>query len=51
MIEAIYWWDQAAKFQEEALTLQDAAQQAEFLDLAQACEAVAIDIEDRATGG
>jgi hypothetical protein len=51
MIEAIYWWDQAAKFKDEAQASQDTARQAEFLDLAQACEAVAIDIEDRATGG
>lgn len=51
MIEAMYWWDEAAKFKEQALTSEDAAQQAVFLELAEACEAVAIDVEDRATGG
>lgn len=51
MIEATYWWDQAAKFKEKARAADDVAQQAELLELAEACEAVAIDVEDRVTGG
>jgi hypothetical protein len=51
MIEALYWWDQAARFKEEALRFNDADRQVELLELAATCEAVAIDVEDRATSG
>lgn len=51
MIEALYWWDQAAKFKEEALACDDLNQRAELLELAETCEAVAVNVEDRATGG
>ncbi len=51
MMEAIYWWDQAALFKEQARAADDALQQAELLELAETCEAVAIDVEDRTTGG
>ena len=51
MIEALYWWDEAAKYKEEARRTANAAEQMEFLELAETCEAVAIDAEDRATSG
>jgi len=51
MIEALYWWDQAAKFKELALAAGDTERRAELLELAETCEAVAADVEDRATGG
>ncbi|MGA2892709.1 MAG: hypothetical protein ABSE22_07555 [Xanthobacteraceae bacterium] len=51
MIEALYWWDEAARFKAEALRFEDADRQAEYLELAATCEAVAIDVEDRATSG
>lgn len=51
MIEAMYWWDEAAKFKEQACKSEDVRQQTELMELAETCEAVAIAIEDRATGG
>jgi len=51
MIEALYWWDEVAKYRRKALTSADATERAELLQLAETCEAVAIDAEDRATGG
>ena len=51
MMEALYWWDEAEKFKEQARQFTDAARQLEFFGLAETCEAVAIDAEDRATGG
>lgn len=51
MIEALYWWDEATKFREQADRSENSSQQIELLELAETCEAVAIDIEDRATGG
>lgn len=50
-MEALYWWDQAAKFTEQALASEDVKRRAELLELADTCEAVAVDVEDRATGG
>ncbi len=50
-MEALYWWDQAAKFMEQALASEDLNLRAELLELADSCEAVAVDVEDRATGG
>jgi hypothetical protein len=51
MIEALFWWDEAAKLKEQARATGDAAQRAELLELAETCEAIAINVEDRATGG
>jgi len=51
MIEALYWWDQAVKFKEQALASEDRESRGELLELANACEAVAAEVEDRATGG
>jgi len=51
MIEAHYWWEEAAKLKELAQLLENSAQQVELLELAETCESVAIDSEDRATGG
>ncbi len=51
MNEALYWWDEAAKFKEQAGMPENAAQHAELLELADVCEAVAIEAEDRITGG
>lgn len=51
MIEALYWWDEAEKLKAQAHQSENAELQIDLLDLAGICEAVAIDIEDRATGG
>ena len=51
MIEAFYWWDEAAKFKEQARAIEDPRQQQEFLELAGICEDVAAEAEERATGG
>ena len=51
MIEALYWWHEADKFKEQARTAEDEKRQCELLELAATCEAVAIEVEDRATGG
>lgn len=51
MIEARYWWDEAAKFKEEAYASRDPETQAELLELAETCESIAIKVEDRDTGG
>ena len=51
MIEAMYWWDEAEKLRTQARKFEDAGSQAELLELAETCEVVAIEVEDRATGG
>ena len=51
MIEAMYWWDEAEKFREQARRSEDVRLQTELLELAETCEAVAIAAEDRATAG
>jgi hypothetical protein len=51
MIDACFWWDEATKFSEQARVTEDLGQQQEFLELAQICEDVAVEIEDRATPG
>ena len=51
MFEADYWWDEAAKFKEQARMSEQHEQRAELLELAETCEAVAIKAEDRLTGG
>jgi len=51
MIEWLYWWDEAEKLKAQARRSEDARLQAELLELAETCEAVAIEVEDRATGG
>jgi len=51
MIEALYWWDEAVRLKEQARRSVDTEQQAELLELAETCEAVAIRVEDRVTGG
>ncbi|HXZ09092.1 MAG TPA: hypothetical protein VEI25_13660 [Paraburkholderia sp.] len=51
MIEAHYWWHEADRFKEAARRAGDEKQRSEFLELAATCEAVAIEVEDRATGG
>jgi hypothetical protein len=51
MMEALYWWDEATKFKDQARQSQDSNQHVELLELAETCEAVAIEAEDRATGG
>jgi hypothetical protein len=48
MTGALYWWEEAAKFKAVAKQAEDEAQQAELLELAKACEAVAISVEHRA---
>jgi hypothetical protein len=51
MIEANYWWDEATKFKALAGQSENVDRQIELLDLAETCEAIAVDAEDRATGG
>jgi hypothetical protein len=51
MIEALYWWEEAAKFKQQASTSEGAIEQAELLELAETCEAVAIKVEDQMTAG
>ena len=51
MIEALYWWDEAERFKEEARRSEDADERVELLELAETCEAVAIKVEDCMTGG
>jgi hypothetical protein len=45
---AVYWRSEAAKFKEVAHGAEDHAHQAEFLEFARACEAVAASVEHRA---
>jgi hypothetical protein len=51
MIESSYWFDEAAKFKEQAKAVEDAGEQDEFLELAEICIEIAIRVEERATGG
>jgi hypothetical protein len=51
MIEALYWWDQAEKYRAQACSSEDEEQRAMDLELAETCEAIAIDVENRATSG
>ena len=46
-----YLRDQATNYRQLALSSEDGATKDELLDLAQACEEVANNIEDRLTGG
>jgi hypothetical protein len=51
MIDAGFWWDEAMRFSEQALGIEDLGERQEFLELAQVCEDIAVEIEDRATPG
>jgi hypothetical protein len=51
VIEAQYWWDEAARFREQARSSSQPEQGIELLELAEVCEAVAANAEDRVTGG
>jgi hypothetical protein len=51
MDDAAFWREQAIKFRDHAEAVADAALYAELLDLAEICEQVAAEIEDRATAG
>ena len=51
MIEAMYWWDEAEKLRTQARKSEDGRWQTELLELAETCEVVAIEVEERATGG
>ncbi len=51
MIESSFWFDEAARYQEQALETEESEEQREFLELAEACFAFASWVEDRATGG
>ena len=48
---ADYLRDEAAKFRQLAETAEDPVVKVELLELAETCEEVANNIEDRATGG
>jgi hypothetical protein len=51
MIEWLYWYEEAAKYKEQALAAEDAEAQREFLELAEICVDVAARAEERATSG
>lgn len=51
MDDVAFWREQAAKFRDRAETTGDRARSVEFLELAEICDEVACEIEDRATAG
>ena len=51
MTEALFWREEAATFRQVAHGFDDPEQQQELLQLAQACEAVALSLEHRAAAG
>lgn len=51
MEDAAFWREQGAKFRERAENVTDEALMAELLELAEICEEVAEEIEDRAPAG
>jgi len=51
MDDAAFWREQALKFRDRAETADDASLYRELVDLAEICEQVASEIEDRATAG
>ncbi|HXY98818.1 MAG TPA: hypothetical protein VEI03_02375 [Stellaceae bacterium] len=51
MEDAAFWREQGAKFRERAESVTDATLVAELLELAEICEEVAEEIEDRAPAG
>jgi len=51
MIGAAYWFDESAKYQENAAETGNPAEKQEFLELAEICFDIAVRLEDRATAG
>lgn len=51
MDDAAFWRQQAIQFHERAAETNDASLSAELRELAEICEHVACEIEDRATAG
>jgi hypothetical protein len=51
MEDAAFWREQGAKFRRRAESSGDAALRAELAELAEICEEVAAEIEDRAPAG
>ncbi|HWI26053.1 MAG TPA: hypothetical protein VN668_03735 [Stellaceae bacterium] len=51
MEDAAFWREQGAKFRHRAETSDDAALKSELVELAEICEEVAAEIEDRAPAG
>ncbi len=51
MIEALYWWDEATKFIEQAQATDDPQQRAELIELACLCENLAVAVEERGSPG
>ena len=51
VIEALFWREEAATFRQVAHGFEDPEQQQELLQLAQACEAVALSLEHRSAVG
>lgn len=51
MEEAAFWREQGVKFRRRAETNQDPALRVELAELAEICEEVAAEIEDRAPAG
>ena len=51
MDDAAFWREQALKFRHRADTTTDAPLRLELVELAEICEEVAAEIEDRATAG
>ena len=50
-MDALYWHEQADKFRERASQSKDQPDARELIELADACEQVAADLEDRALAG
>ena len=51
MMESSYWFDEAAKYKEQALATEDPGEQREYLDLAEICVDIAVRVEERTPGG
>ena len=51
MEDVAFWREQAAKFRDRAEASRDPARSAELMELAEICEEVACEIEDRAPAG
>lgn len=50
-MDTTYWHDEADKFRERAATTGDRSLAQELIELAEICEQVAADLEDRALAG
>jgi hypothetical protein len=51
MIGAAYWFDEAAKYNDQAAEAEDPAERKEYLELANICLDIATRLEERVTAG